>query len=69
MLFLLDTGIRASELCSLNIEDVNPIQGDVKILLGKGKKPRTVYLGSKSRKALRNYLRLREDNNKALWGN
>ncbi|MFC2065227.1 tyrosine-type recombinase/integrase [Chloroflexota bacterium] len=67
MLFLLDTGVRASELISVNIEDLNPITGDVLIKIGKGRKPRTVYIGSKSRKVLRAYLKVRKDNSLALW--
>jgi integrase/recombinase XerD len=67
MFFLLDTGVRARELVSINLEDVNPITGDVLVRVGKGRKPRTVYLGSKSRKALRAYLRLRHDHCDALW--
>lgn len=67
MLFLLDTGIRASELISISLNDVDLITGDIIIRLGKGKKDRRAYLGSKSRKALRNYLRLREDTSNALW--
>jgi integrase/recombinase XerD len=67
MLFLLDTGVRASEFVSINLEDINPITGEVLVKVGKGRKPRTVYLGSKSRKALRTYLRLRQDNSNALW--
>ena len=68
MLFLLDTGVRASELVSINLEDANPITGDILVRVGKkGRKPRTVYLGSKSRKALRAYLRLRQDSSNALW--
>lgn len=67
MLVLLDTGIRANELVSLNLEDVNPVNGDILVRVGKGRKPRTVYLGSKSRKALRAYLKLRQDPSKALW--
>jgi len=67
MLFLLDTGVRASELCSINLEDVNPITGEVLVRSGKGRKPRTVFLGSKSRKALRNYLILKGDTSTGLW--
>jgi len=67
MLFLLDSGVRASELISINLEEANPITGEVVIKVGKGRKPRTVYMGSKSRKALRAYLKYRHDNSTALW--
>jgi integrase/recombinase XerD len=67
MLFLLDTGVRASELISITLADINLITGDVFIKLGKGKKDRNVFLGSKTRKALRAYLRLRIDSSNALW--
>jgi site-specific recombinase XerD len=67
MLFLLDTGVRASELVSISLEDVDPIKGEVLIKVGKGRKPRTVFLGSKSRKALRAYLKHRQDHSNALW--
>jgi integrase/recombinase XerD len=66
MFFLLDTGVRARELMSINLEDMNLITGDVLVRVWKGRKPRTVYLGSKSRKALRAYLRLRHDHCDAL---
>jgi integrase/recombinase XerD len=67
LLFLLDTGVRASELVSINLEDVNPTTGKVLVKVGKGRKPRSVFLGSKSRKALRSYLKCRRDNSNALW--
>ncbi|MBN1535926.1 MAG: tyrosine-type recombinase/integrase [Anaerolineales bacterium] len=57
ILFLLDTGARASELISLAVSDVNPITGVVHIRHGKGDKHRTVYIGKKTRQALRAYLR------------
>ena len=34
---------------------------------GKGRKPRTVFVGQKTRKAIRQYMRLREDDLPALW--
>jgi len=67
LLFLLDTGVRASELISISTQDINFITGEVTIKQGKGKKDRRVYLGSKSRKALRTYLKLRRDGTNALW--
>lgn len=67
ILFLLDTGARASEVGLIDRKDVNAITGEVIIRHGKGDKERKVYLGSKSRKALRSYLRTRTDANPALF--
>ena len=64
---LLDTGARASEFISINLADFNLINGEILIRQGKGRKPRFVYLGEKSRKVIRQYLKRRNDNNPALW--
>ena len=66
-LFLLDTGIRASELTALDIDDVDAILGDVNIRHGKGGKPRMVVIGKRTRKAVRSYLKFRNDTEYALW--
>ncbi len=57
LLILLDTSLRASELLALNFDNVNPITGTLQIMHGKGDKFRVVYLGKKSRIALRSYYR------------
>lgn len=67
LLSLLDTGARAAELLALDIQDVNPIIGAVLIRSGKGRKPRMAYLGKKTRKAMREYLHHRQDDQPALW--
>lgn len=67
LLFLLDTGVRAGELLSINIPDINLATGEVLVRLGKGKKPRYVYIGKLTKRALRKYLKNRKDNNTALW--
>lgn len=67
MLVLLDTGVRASELLQMDLVDVNQVTGEVKIRIGKGRKPRNQFLGSKTRKALRAYLRYKTDSSSALW--
>lgn len=67
LLMLLDTGIRLAEFLGLNREDVNLMTGEVLIRSGKGRKPRTVYLGEKSRQALKRYIKMRTDHNPALW--
>ena len=67
LMCLLDTGARAREFLALNLEDVDFVAGDVTIRKGKGKKSRTVFIGKKSRKALRAYIRVRGDADPALW--
>ena len=66
VLTLLDSGLRATELCSLTINDVDLKTGKVTIQHGviggaKGGKGRTVYLGKVTRKAVWRYLAGRED--------
>jgi site-specific recombinase XerD len=67
ILALLDTGARAMEFLDTNLSDVNQLTGEILIRQGKGRKPRTVYLGVKSRKALRCYLKQRGGDSPALW--
>jgi integrase/recombinase XerD len=72
MLFLLDTGVRASELCAVDLEDVEIKTGTVTIKKGKGRKPRTVFLSKKVRRALRAYVNKRATREElryddALW--
>jgi len=64
---LLDTGARASEFLSINLEDINQARGDILIRQGKGRKPRTVYIGKQSKRALRRCLKHRRDGSAALW--
>lgn len=52
---LLDTGCRASELISLQLEDVDWDNQCCRVL-GKGNKYRTIYFGSKTTETLRNYV-------------
>jgi integrase/recombinase XerD len=63
---LLDTGLRARELTSLLISNVNLKTGRVVVEHGviggaKGGKGRTVFIGKSSRRALWGYLTSRED--------
>ncbi len=67
ILGLLDTGARAKEFLNINLEDVDLATGAVMIRQGKGRKPRMVFLGRKSIRAIRRYLRYRRDNHPALW--
>jgi integrase/recombinase XerC len=52
---LYSSGLRVSEVCGLNTEDVNTREGLVKVK-GKGKKERIVPLGSKAAEAIRGYM-------------
>jgi site-specific recombinase XerD len=54
---LLDTGCRATEFVSLNVEDINLDTGAVMIKQGKGRKDRIVYIGLVARRLLIRYLR------------
>jgi site-specific recombinase XerD len=54
--FLLDTGVRVSELCQLKMEDLDLIAGQA-FVLGKGNKKRMVCFGRKTARVLRAYLR------------
>jgi site-specific recombinase XerD len=54
-LFLLDSGVRASELCALNVEDVDFESGEVTVRRGKGQKGRTTFVGPRTRKQVVRY--------------
>jgi site-specific recombinase XerD len=54
---LVDTGLRAAELCGLTLERVVFSQDDAYLILhGKGRKQREVGLGKKARQALHRYI-------------
>jgi integrase/recombinase XerC len=53
------TGIRLSELCGVNLEDLDLLSDQVKVR-GKGRKERIVPVGSRAVLALRRYLNIRE---------
>lgn len=60
LLLLLDTGVRQQELTDLRVGDVDLTTGSVLVRQGKGRKPRTVFIGAKTRRALARYYRHRE---------
>ncbi len=53
---LLDTGMRASELCGLRMGHIDVFEARARVL-GKGNKERTVYWGQHCARALRSYIR------------
>lgn len=57
---LLDCGLRVSELTSLTAGDID-LDDDSAEVLGKGRKPRRVYLSSKTVRALDRYIRARRE--------
>ncbi len=59
-MFLLDTGVRVSELISIKIGEVDKTNKTVKVL-GKGRKYRLVRFGKETSMALWRYLRGRHD--------
>ena len=64
--FLYATGVRISELCALNRDDVNITAKEI-VIYGKGAKEREVYLTPVSCMYLSAYLYQRDDNNPALF--
>ena len=56
LLLLLDTGVRASELCALRLENVDVI-GKRAVVLGKGNKRRSVYFSRLTARAINQALR------------
>lgn len=61
LLTALDTGARASELCALNVGDMDLDLLTVIIRQGKGRKDRTVYIGARTAAAVSRYLGERDD--------
>ena len=62
---LFSTGLRVSELCSLN-SDTDLSLGEFSIR-GKGGKVRVVFVSDEARRAVSNYLKARKDMNDALF--
>jgi len=57
LLLLLETGVRAQELLSINIEDIDFTDSSILIRQGKGRKPRSVFMGNSARRQLRKYIK------------
>ena len=63
---LFSTGLRVSELCSLNRDNVNIERGEF-VVRGKGSKLRVVFLSDSAKDALKKYLAERSDIHEALF--
>jgi len=59
LLTLLDTGVRCSELVQLNLEDLDLVDGRLRVLHGKGNKQRVVPFAGRCRDALQLYIGVR----------
>jgi len=57
------TGVRVSELCNLEIEDIDFAEGLIRVRSGKGDKDRIVVLEEKTAEALKTYLQERYKKN------
>ncbi len=56
ILVLVDTGLRTSELCTLNVADFDHKQKRLHVIGGKGGKDRYVYVGTETRRNVLKYL-------------
>lgn len=63
---LFSTGMRVSELCSLNRDEID-IRGGELSIRGKGSKIRLVFLSDNTRKNIQSYLSKRSDADEALF--
>jgi site-specific recombinase XerD len=69
---LFSTGMRISELVSLNKEQIKIKENTKELelgIIGKGSRPRTIYFSERSLKWLKKYLETRKDKEKALFIN
>ena len=63
---LSSSGMRVSELCNLNISDVDFETGEIKVF-GKGKKERICFMTGRAKIHLKWYIQSRVDSNPALF--
>jgi len=60
------TGLRVSELCALNIDDIDLTRDEFSVR-GKGEKVRVVFISDEAKNILREYLAKRKDIEEALF--
>jgi site-specific recombinase XerD len=63
---LFSTGLRVSEIASLNREQVNLERGEFAVI-GKGRKERIVFLSDEAKRFIEEYLSARRDDDSALF--
>lgn len=64
---LASSGVRASELCNLDVSDANLDERKLRITQGKGRKDGVSMISETCAEAIREYLRRRDDNKKPLF--
>jgi len=64
---LFSTGLRVSELCALNRDDVGDAKNGEFSVRGKGEKIRVVFVSETAKKALKRYIDKRADTEEALF--
>ncbi|MBI4691917.1 MAG: tyrosine-type recombinase/integrase [Candidatus Terrybacteria bacterium] len=64
---LFSTGLRVSELCSLNRDHITDARAGEFSVRGKGDKIRVVFLSDSAQKAIKDYLNKRTDTEEALF--
>lgn len=63
---LYSSGVRISELCALDISDIN-FKKRSAVVYGKGRKEREIYFSNPAKMHLKRYLKSRTDDNPALF--
>jgi len=66
LITLFSTGLRVSELCSLNRNEINVDRGEVAVK-GKGGKVRLVFLSGRAKQTIKDYTEKRSDVDDALF--
>lgn len=67
VLLMADSGLRRSEVCALNWDDIDMATGAVIVQRGKGRKARVSRIGATTRRALLAYRRTMDNTNGALF--
>lgn len=60
ILFLLDTGVRRSELAGVRLDDIDVYERQTAMVTGKGDRGRVVVFGARTAKSLDRYMRARD---------
>lgn len=69
VVLMLNTGLRASEICDLDLQDVeiSERKGQIRVRSGKGDKERLIPLNRTARAALKDWLEIRPEGPGGVW--